>query len=126
MNDFVEKYRMAVHKKDERLKLVTEASKALDINDEKKTEDLLIKNSKELDDKYIKEFAQQCIRDPDSFVEKHKLKERIAKEILPCIVHMDGLGRIMSSNSMDNGCDLKCITFNFKMSKDYKAEGWRC
>ena len=36
MNDFVEKYRIAVHKKDERLKVVTEGSKVLDINDEKK------------------------------------------------------------------------------------------
>ena len=107
MNDFVEKYRIAVHNKHERVKLVSEASKALDINDEKQTEELLIKTSKELDDKYIKEFTQQCIRDPDSFVEKHKLKERIAKEMLPCIVHMDGLGRIMTNNSIDNGCDLK-------------------
>lgn len=124
MNDFVEKYRIAVHKKDERVKVVSEGSKALDINDEKKTEELLINSSREIDDKYIKKWADQCIKNPESFIEKHKLRDRIAKEMLPYIVHMDGRGRIMTNYSMNSGT--KCLTFTFKMNEDYKTASFRC
>ncbi len=126
MDNFVEKYRISVHRKDERQKVISDASKALDINDEKQTEELLIKSSKKIDDKYIKKWSNDCFQDPVDFVEKHKLRERISKDILPCIVHMDGLGRIGTNNSINNGCELRCLTFTFRMSKDYKVESFRC
>ena len=53
INHFVEEYRLYVHNADERNKVVSRAVNALG---DTCTEELLIKKSKELDDKRIKKF----------------------------------------------------------------------
>jgi hypothetical protein len=117
INYFVEKYRLYIHNPDELHKVVSTAAC---------TEEELIKKSKELDDKRIKKFSKMFITNPDNFCRKFKLQERIPKEVLPCIVYMDGLGRIMCNHSLDTGSNCKFLTFIFKIDENYKVSGFRC
>ena len=116
---FVEKYRLHVHNSEQRSKVVIAAIES------SYTEEILIKKSKELDDKRIKKFCKMFISNPEKFSRKFKLHDRIPKEVLPCIVHMDGLGRIMYNHSISNCSDLNFFTFTFKIDENYKVSGFR-
>jgi hypothetical protein len=117
---FVEKYRLHVHNSEERSKVVIAALESGWM------EDVLIKKSKQVDDIQLKKFAKMFIDSPEKFSRKFKLHDRIPKEVLPCIVHMDGLGRIMCNSSITSDSKLRFYTFIFKIDQNYKVSGFRC